>query len=67
MGRVEEILEVADIIGEAAERLVQVLELAGAGELHDPDTLRDIARRELEFAAADVARLALGNADYGSD
>ena len=68
MGRVEEILEIAAIVSEAAERLVAVLELSGADELHDPDTLRDMTRRELELAAADVARLAFGNpTDGGSD
>lgn len=64
-GRVEEILEIAAIVSEAAERLVTVLELSGADELHDPDTLRDMARRELELAAADVARLAFGNPTQG--
>lgn len=65
LGRVEEILEIAAIVSEAAERLVTVLELSGADELHDPDTLRDMARRELELAAADVARLAFGNPTQG--
>jgi hypothetical protein len=68
IGRVEEILEIAAIVSEAAERLVTVLELSGADELHDPDTLREMARRELELAAADVARLAFGNpTEDGSD
>lgn len=68
IGRVEEILEIAAIVSEAAARLVTVLELSGADELHDPDTLRDMARRELELAAADVARLAFGNpTEGGSD
>jgi hypothetical protein len=68
IGRVEEILEIAAIVSEAADRLVTVLELSGADELHDPDTLRDMARRELELAAADVARLAFGNpTEGGSD
>jgi hypothetical protein len=65
MGRVEEILEIAAIVSEAAERLVTVLELSGADELHDPSALRDMARRELELAAADVARLAFGNPTGG--
>jgi hypothetical protein len=68
IGRVEEILEIAAIVSEAADRVVTVLELSGADELHDPDTLRDVARRELELAAADVARLAFGNpTEDGSD
>ena len=68
MGRVEEILEIAAIVNEAAERLVTVLELSGADELHDPDTLREMARRELELAAADIARLAFGNpTENGAD
>jgi hypothetical protein len=68
IGRVEEILEIAAIASEAADRLVTVLELSGADELHDPDTLRHVARRELELAAADVARLAFGNpTEDGSD
>lgn len=68
IGRVEEILEIAAIVSEAAERLATVLELSGADELHDLDTLRDMARRELELAAADVARLAFGNpTEGGSD
>ena len=67
-GRVEEILEIAAIVNEAAERLVTILELSGADELHDPDTLREMARRELELAAADIARLAFGNpTENGSD
>ena len=61
MGRVEEILEIAAIVGEAAERLARVLELSDADDPHDPDSLREMARRELELAAVDVARLAFGN------
>jgi hypothetical protein len=68
MGRVEEILEIAAIVSEAAERLVTVLELSGADEQHDPSALREMARRELELAAVDVARLAFGDpAEDGSD
>jgi hypothetical protein len=68
MGRVEEILEIAAIVSEAAERLVTVLELSGADDPDDPDTLRDVARHELELAAADVARLAFGSpTEGGSD
>ena len=34
MRRVEEILEIAEIVNEAAERLATVLERSGAGELY---------------------------------
>jgi hypothetical protein len=68
IGRVEEILEIAAIVSEAAERLVTVLELSGADALHDPGALREMARGELELAAVDVARLAFGNSsEDGSD
>ena len=68
IGRVEEILEIAAIVSDAADRLVTVLELSGAEDLHDRDTLRDMAGRELELAATDVAHLAFGNpAEDGSD
>ena len=60
MRRAEEILEIAEIVDEAAERLVGVLELSGADELHAHDVLREIARRELELAAVDIAGLTFG-------
>jgi hypothetical protein len=60
MGRLEEILEIAAIVGEAAERLATVLERSGADGLHDPDALREMAGRELALAAIDVASLAFG-------
>ena len=60
MGRVEEILEIAAIVDEAAERLATILELSGADGLHDPDALCEMAGRELALAAVDVARLAFG-------
>jgi hypothetical protein len=66
MGRLEEILEIAAIVGEAAERLATLLELSGADGLH-PDALREMAGRELALAAVDVARLAFGGSrEHGS-
>jgi hypothetical protein len=53
--RAEEILEIDEIVREAADRLATVLERSGADELHSPDVLREIAHSELEAAAADVA------------
>ena len=55
MRRAEEILEIAEILGEAADRLAVVLERSGAHELHPPEVLREIARYELELAAVDIA------------
>jgi hypothetical protein len=63
MRRAEEILEIDEILGEAADRLAGVLERSGAGELHPPQVLREIAHRELELAAADVAAWIFGNRD----
>ena len=60
MRRAEEILEIAEIIDEAAESLVEVLERSGAGELHPHDVLRELARRELELAAVDITSLTFG-------
>lgn len=60
MRRAEEILEIAAILDEAAERLARVLERSGADELHPPDALREMARCELELAAVDVAALTFG-------
>ena len=60
MRRPEEILEVAEILGEAADKLAMVLERSGADQLHPPETLREMARCELELAAVDVACLAFG-------
>jgi len=53
--RIEEILEIAEILDEAADRLATVLERSGADTLHPPGALRGLARYELELAAADVA------------
>lgn len=61
MGRAEEILEIADIIGDTAERLATVLERSGADKLHDPESLRAMARRELALAAVDIGCLAFGS------
>ena len=61
MGRVEEVLEVAEIVNDAAERLVEVLERSGADRRHDPQVLRQLARRELDLAAVDIAGLTFGS------
>jgi hypothetical protein len=60
MRRAEEILEIAEILDEAAERLARVLERSGADRLHPPEVLREMARYELELAAVDVAILTFG-------
>jgi hypothetical protein len=60
MRRAEEILEIDEILGEAADRLASVLERSGAGELHPPQVLREIAHYELELAAADVTAWTFG-------
>jgi hypothetical protein len=60
MRRAEEILEVAGILDDAADRLATVLERSGADELHPPDTLREMVRYELDLAAVDVAVLTFG-------
>ena len=60
MRRAEEILEVAEILDEAANKLATVLERSGADKLHPPETLRQMARYELELAAVDVASLTFG-------
>ena len=66
MRRAEEILEIAQILDEAADRLATVLERSGADKLHPPETLREMARYELELAAVDVASLTFGTNDRGS-
>ena len=60
MRRAEEILEVAEILDEAANKLATVLERSGADKLHPPETLREMARCELEPGAVDVASLTFG-------
>ena len=66
MRRAEEILEIAEILDEAAGKLATVLERSGADKLHPPDTLREMARYELELAAVDVAALTFGTQIRGS-
>lgn len=65
MGRVEEILEIEAIVSEAAARVVTVLERSGADELHDPESLREMARGELAFAAVDIGCLVFGSPMQG--
>ena len=60
MRRAEEILEIAGILDETADRLAGVLERSGADRLHPPDMLRELARYELELAAVDIAALTFG-------
>jgi hypothetical protein len=60
MRRPEEILEIAEIIDDAAERLVAVLERSGAGLLHPPEVLREMAHDELNYAAVDITYLTFG-------
>lgn len=65
MRRAEEILEVAEILDEAANKLATVLERSGADKLHPPEILREMARYELELAAVDVASLTFGTTIRG--
>ena len=65
MRRAEEILEIAEILGEAADKLATVLERSGADKLHPPETLREMARYELDLAAVDVASLTFGTTIRG--
>lgn len=60
MRRAEEILEIAEILGEAADKLATVLERSGADKLHPPETLREMARYELDLAAVDLVSLTFG-------
>jgi hypothetical protein len=60
-GRIEEILEVAALLDEVTERLAELLEPSGADQLHDPETLREMTRRELDVAMVDIACLAFGS------
>ena len=61
MRRAEEILEIAEIVDEAAEKLATVFERSGAGELHPPQVLREMAHYELNLAALDIACLTFGS------
>lgn len=64
-GRVEEILEVAALRDEMTEKLAALLERSGADRLHDPQTLRELTRLELDVAMVDIARLIFGGpTDY---
>jgi hypothetical protein len=60
MRRAEEILEIAEILDDAADRLAAVLERSGADKVHPPDVLREMARYELELATVDIAALTFG-------
>ena len=60
-GRIEEILEVAALLDEMTEKLAALLERSGADRLHDPETLREITRCELDVAIVDVACLTFGS------
>jgi hypothetical protein len=60
MRRAEEILEIAEILAEAADKLATVLERSGADKLHPPETLREMARYELDLAAVDLVSLTFG-------
>jgi hypothetical protein len=60
-GRIEEILEVAALLDGMTERLAELLERSGADQLHDPETLREMTRRELDVAMVDIACLAFGS------
>ena len=66
MRRLEEILEVAEILDEAADKIARVLERSGADQLHPPEMLREMTRYELELAAVDVASLTFGTKVRGS-
>jgi hypothetical protein len=48
MRRPEEILEILEIVDDAAERLATVLERSGASNLHPPQVLREMVRCELK-------------------
>ena len=61
MRRVEEILEIAEILDEAADRVATVLERSGADLLHSPEALREIARYEFDLAVVDIAALTFGS------
>jgi hypothetical protein len=60
MRRAEEILEIAEILDEAADRLAMVFERSGADELHPPEVLREMVRFALDLATVDLAALTFG-------
>jgi hypothetical protein len=62
MRRPEEILEVAELLDEAADRLVAIFTRSGADRLHPPAVLREIARYELDLRVVDIAGLTFGSA-----
>lgn len=59
--RVEEILEIDEVLNQAADGIAAVLERSGADKLHPPDVLRQMARYELDLAAVDIAGLTFGS------
>jgi hypothetical protein len=61
MRRAEEILEIAEIVDDAANRLATVFERSGAGDLHPPQVLRGLVRCELDLAVLDIACLTFGS------
>jgi hypothetical protein len=65
MRRPEEILEIDEVLQEAADRLAVVLERSGADRLHPPEVLREIARYELEIAVVDIANFIFGTRSEG--
>lgn len=66
MRRPEEILEIAEILDEAAAELATVLERSGADKLHPSHMLREMARYELDLAAVDIACLTFGTEIRGT-
>jgi hypothetical protein len=62
MGRPEEILEIAELLDETADRLVAIFIRSGADRLHPPAMLREIARYGLDLAVVDIAGLTFGSA-----
>ena len=56
MRRAEEILEIAEILDETAD-IRDGSRAVRRGQMHPPQTLREIARCELELAVVDVACL----------
>ena len=61
MRRAEEILEIAEIVDDAADKLVTVLERSGAGALHPRQLLHEMVRCELDLAALDIVCLTFGS------